>query len=599
MEKDVNKRKRPDRAAKRQAQKELSQTVVKCSLKGLLCGEHRRVIQQAIEKRVKQCSHRTHNASLALNLLVKEHFHEVQDLEDVALPDFWDQTFLRQLMLGTQGAVSPDQHITDLHNRFPSLLSKDERHDGDRNIYSAAAIKMSTNIKNHLVINFPKILMKYLSKVIPLEKNDANYAFRKVHGSTTWFQGTPRADQVVAMLRQMLGLLEGQTIGEMWFKQAKNLKAILRFFVHVNRAIEVKHDENIKMFNLLPIFRIKAHFITIDTSSLFGILKEVGIVKTQKILFGEEQWASILKTSLIKGKGKVFTGTIDTDGYVVNVHFEKKKKTYEGTSRIPTLDGKRVVGVDPGRTNIFQMVEKTDNGKFKTYKLTRTQYYLESGMTKAQKQSDKWNKGIQDEMLALSEASPKGSSLEHYLVFLTTMFSVRDKLWDEAFKMRWRAQRFRLYGGKKRTFAKFLNKLGDPKDVVLAFGAGKFAPTGKGELSVPTTRAFKECCYRFPHIPVDEFRTTKIHYRDDSLLQKVMKRNGRKDGRLVAVRGLLWCCSTIKGESKFVNRDVNAAINILRCAVLPKRPDILVRRNATSRLEQSCKLLKEGRILKC
>jgi hypothetical protein len=58
---------------------------------------------------------------------------------------------------------------------------------------------------------------------------------------------------------------------------------------------------------------------------------------------------------------------------------------------------------------------------------------------------------------------------------------------------------------------------------------------------------------------VDEFRTTKIHYRDDSLLQKVMKRNGRKDGRLVAVRGLLWCCSTIKGESKFVNRDVNAA----------------------------------------
>ncbi len=64
--------------------------------------------------------------------------------------------------------------------------------------------------------------------------------------------------------------------------------------------------------------------------------------------------------------------------------------------------------------------------KFKTYKLTRTQYYSESGMTKAQKQSDKWNKGIQDEMLALQ----------------------------------------------------FLNKLGDPKDVVLAFGAGKFAPTG-------------------------------------------------------------------------------------------------------------------------
>jgi hypothetical protein len=83
-----------------------------------------------------------------------------------------------------------------------------------------------------------------------------------------------------------------------------------------------------------------------------------------------------------------------------------------------------------------------------------------------------------------------------------------------------------------------------------------------------------------------------------------MKRNGRKDGRLVAVRGLLWCCSTIKGESKFVNRDVNAATSSQHPEVCCSSKEtrylgLAWRRNATSRLEQSCKLLKEGRILKC
>jgi transposase len=36
------------------------------------------------------------------------------------------------------------------------------------------------------------------------------------------------------------------------------------------------------------------------------------------------------------------------------------------------------------------------------------------------------------------------------------------------------------------------------------------------------------------------------------------------------LRGLLWCCSTIEGNSNqgaFVDRDINAAMNILRCAI--------------------------------
>jgi hypothetical protein len=46
------------------------------------------------------------------------------------------------------------------------------------------------------------------------------------------------------------------------------------------------------------------------------------------------------------------------------------------------------------------------------------------------------------------------------------------------------------------------------KRIVIAFGSAKFVLGGRNEVSVPTSRAFKECQMTFPTIVVDEFRTT-------------------------------------------------------------------------------------------
>ena len=124
----------------------------------------------------------------------------------------------------------------------------------------------------------------------------------------------------------------------------------------------------------------------------------------------------------------------------------------------------------------------------------------------------------------------------------------------------------------------------------MAYGAAKFAPGGAGvvcELSVPTCRAFKECATRFRCLLVDEFRTTQTDHEDGTHLQKVAvpsdpKLVGRagpapKRAHMHVVRGLLWCGST-SDNGKFVNRDMNAAINIRRCAVQAQRPRWLQRR---------------------
>jgi hypothetical protein len=177
-------------------------------------------------------------------------------------------------------------------------------------------------------------------------------------------------------------------------------------------------------------------------------------------------------------------------------------------------------------------------------------------------------------------------------VYRDTINLHKDSLWSEYLKKHWRQQRFRLYGGKKRVFAEFLNRLGPLENTVLAYGSAKFASGGKGEMSVPTSRAFKECYCRAKHVLVDEFRTSKIHWRDNSILHIVKKRN--EDGSLKTVRGLLWCNSTNQEGGKFVNRDLNAAINILRCATLPSRPIILQRSRNQERIVQ-----RVGKIINC
>jgi hypothetical protein len=152
-------------------------------------------------------------------------------------------------------------------------------------------------------------------------------------------------------------------------------------------------------------------------------------------------------------------------------------------------------------------------------------------------------------------------------------------------KPRWARQRFRLYGAKKRVFANFFNTIAnkDPsKRVVVAYGSAKFAPGGRGELAVPTTRAYKECRHRFPTAMVDEFRTTKISSIDDKVLEQVQRLKHKGKGSNTVLRGLLWSSTS----NKFVNRDRNAALNILRCATLAVRPSILTRQDAQGALKQ-------------
>ena len=86
-------------------------------------------------------------------------------------------------------------------------------------------------------------------------------------------------------------------------------------------------------------------------------------------------------------------------------------------------------------------------------------------------------------------------------------------------------------------------------NIVFAYGAAKFAPGGRGELSVPTSRANKECVTRVSTKVTAEFRSSKVDYKDDSLLQQIAVK-GSND---FALRGLLWNA----GEKEFISPSVS------------------------------------------
>jgi hypothetical protein len=511
------------------------------------------------------------------------------------------------------------------------------RYDGDRNLYSHASKKYLTNFNNHYRVHLSTWIKKFVyskeNRILAKEFKDEHgidetvfhrYLLYDIH---SW--GVKEdliaihsllPERTKMLLKIQHSIIGQDEINRQWLKSVSNSAKMIRYNVFINRYLEATEDEGYaKLVNIAPIPTVKHSFITIDTDGLLGVLKDVGLVESlEKTLTNKEHWESVFDVENIRSTGKgVFTCTIDTDGVMACTHFlraEKRKISIkdDGTAIKKQTKTLRefsesdpnvvVVANDPGRCNIAFLtwkknkVEEKDNGgrkrkrhcEFGSKRLTRERYYVESGVFKSRGPTKKWLSNIQDCLDDLKDNSPKRTSLESFDAYVTVMVNHWDSRWGEMSKSRWGAQRLRLYGGKKRVLARFFNEVqadvGERKTIVIAYGSSKFAPGGKGELSVPTTSAFNAFSDRFKGrvAVIDEFRTTKIWHKDSTtVLQSVQS---EKKGR--TVRGLLWCSSTMENSKLFVNRDLNAAINIHNCFTMyPTRPGILARPKKYCKLE--------------
>ena len=612
---------RPDVATRKRSRGENEEFVIKACLRKFMVGDKntKDKIVRGIRNRVDAFSHRIVLASRALSRLVKTLFDGKNDLNEVQLPDIFNTSFMRQLMLGTVGCSKPFKSVQDYFMNHPEQLYSCKRFSGDSNVYCHGAVKYITNMKNSFKARFRPRLNQYLNLLqnsgglTPSEKVYALYAIMGWKAIPKDIEAMNIASRkhvinIVLEQRKLLGLEDKQEVTEAWLDKSKNLIGVLRQWVFFNR------QDEFKPFDIVPISKIRHHFITVDNDSFLGILSECGMIENSRAADAALLWPSIFdcQTSRTKDKAnkqtsntkmKHFTGTIDSDGISVCIHYTRPKApkpTPEEATAKKTRDlelfqdpNVRKLACDPGRTNIYTIVEVQASGKVKEYSLSRRRYYAESGIANANRETIKWSKSIMDNLKALSSVTTKGVDIAKHEAFMQVFMTNLKPIWTEYTKRRWADQRLRLYGGKKRTMAMFWNEvLGTETErqaqpaTVIAYGSAKFAPGGKGEVSVPTSSAFKACTSQknLSVVLIDEFRTSQICCKTERQLQKVKLQGGKSDGKIL--RGLLWCGSTSRQtqQGAFVNRDVNAALNILRCATQTTRPPILDRKLARQRL---------------
>ena len=585
---------RPDVAARKASRKENEEFVVKASLSKYLVKDAKTpLIIQALRSRIDSVSKKTVMASRALCCLVKELFDGEDDVSSVKVPDIFNITFFRQLMLGIEDCHKPYKAIEAFFERHPEMRDKGGRIKGDRNSFCHAATKYVTNLKNNFKMRFMSRLQAYLKALETQGRFTQDERIVVLYDIMGWKRPEDRKAFVVtedmsfeiSLQRKILGVEDGQEVTEDWLD--KNHESVLKQWVFFMKS------EALSPFNLVPINKVRHHFVTIDNEVFKYILLEVGLINEVNTADLKELWPTIIKYDKVMRKESkaTFTGTIDTDGTSICMHF-KRPKQQPSTKQEQEIESQktkelfkdpsyRKLGCDPGRATIYSIVEELPDEKVKKYTLTREQYYNDSGVFKARRQTERWEKRIQDELATLSTVTTKGIDVNEHLEFQETFLNLFPRLWSHYTDKRWAEQRLRLYGGKKRVMARFWNKvLGKETErgpTVLAYGASKFAPGGKGEISVPTTSAFNVAKRQngLRILLVDEFRSTRVDYRTEKLLDQV-----QIEGQEKPLRGLLWCGSTIKNKKQgtLVSRDVNAALNILKCARSESRPDIMDRK---------------------
>jgi hypothetical protein len=584
---------RPDRAVKCKERFATEETVVKSKLASILYskdGCEKSKFLEAIRSRVLMFSRRYHIMSIAMNLYIREKFHGVKsrNLNDVEVSEVFEQSFIRQLMLGTETAHQPIEQIKRLYERHPDLLQMlelHERHDGDRNIYSAGGIKYLTNLKNHLAVNLHRWMKRwiYSSKIQDiLARVDAFVPPQSrrliCRGLLYDLNGWDLTADMAAALEHLPPRvkrclqLQKTILGPKPLENKEAFPRMLRYVFFINKFLK-KNDPESRQYNVAPVARVRCHYATIDTSALGGITKEMMISPTQDI--PKEMWNSLFDIERLQGKKCTFTGTIETDGTAVCVHFKRPKRVTETATASSAVQKKGyfadedtcVVGLDPGRKDMFHAVVEISPGQFKSVVLSRNQYYREAGIKTHNQKTELWqsSEDMRSVLTSMSQVSTKGNSLRKFQKYMSVWKEAFPMLWTEYTKAKWSEGRFRLYGGKKRVFAEYCNKLEKTvrehvkkEKVVVAYGSAKFAPTGKGEIAVPTSRAYKECQRRFETYVVPEFRTSMVHHKTLSVMQLV---GSLATGR--EIRGLRWCSSTNPENGKcLISRDLNAAINI-------------------------------------
>lgn len=427
-------------------------------------------------------------------------------------------------------------------------------------------------------------------------------------------------------------------INSSWVAHQDNLKFIPLYFVHILRWQErlqhIRPELMVRLFHPLPLHKMKACHIDIDSECLFYILDKAGLTRGKRYgnLMFPKSFASAIKSESLDLIKRWWPYVFQTDRGETNSrhHYPSLGLTTNGISAsflywkrinvehaptqdappsqvaLPTQDApppppndanvrRMIAGIDPGVASLYYLVltnipidssTMIDTSTFEVdsvpgfFEYTSGHHrhncksvYLMNHIRRLQKK-----KSLNSIYRLLSEKHLKTTKLKDFYqaVDLRVREDVRSALWEFGFTKS--VLRFHLFaqGKKKSSFAAQLKKIEkampDNAELTVGFGNGAFPASARGRVggAVPTRQVKEAFGQRYHTKEVDEFRTSSVCPTCDSQLYNLYHIHCSKR---YYIRGIKLCRSIDCKKHPLYHRDKVGAINILKRYLVDK--DIL------------------------
>ena len=387
-----------------------------------------------------------------------------------------------------------------------------------------------------------------------------------------------------------------------------NTQDYLKGYIYMNKQLENLNDENIRLFNVLPLrSNIVPKHICIDTcgliSNFLGEESTTPHYKNYKQYDNQHKlWDRFfnLKDKIFKKKHYTFNYMIKTDGVAVSILFIRlgtdnqplkynpcKTSSEENINYIEDeiitdeLRSKKIVCIDPNYSDLIYCGSRDENGKLQTFRYTQNQRRLETRVKKYNKMLDQFNKqntiqgqNVKEIETVLSKYNKKTCNYNNFKDYLIEKNKLNYLLYSHYENKLFRKLKLNIYINTQKSESKmiknFNRKFGNPDNTLCIMGDfDKSNNHMKGLEPVICKRfrrLFRNAGYK-THM-INEFRTSKLcnccHKEIEPFMTRLShKPKDNKIEKKILVNGLL-SHKEDKHECEIIhNRDKNAVQNML------------------------------------
>ena len=354
--------------------------------------------------------------------------------------------------------------------------------------------------------------------------------------------------------------LNEEQMATSWWNYLLPLWRILKTFKKNNRedaaSRETAHrrGRGLRLFSLLPLTAFHRRFILIDTSALHDIFRCAGWAghesQTLSVFRANSAhwWGLAFHVQKVVTGSRLFHSSIMTDGMSVSVNLDRPVYDWNGINRYGfdqegkydrfdlDISSDRVVGLDPGRRDLFRAVYGEEKGE--SVSCSTKEWYSITGFTRARKKRETWvenggnMKGILrggysnitlnvltrftlvdsfTTFLALAVPTSGCTTIAEFQTYATYVLLHRDAILEFYGAVRWRRLRWKCHMGRSKAYDQVCKRItADDPETFVAFGDGHFSSSSRGHAPAPVKGLYKELKRRLGRNVrlVDEYKTS-------------------------------------------------------------------------------------------